>query len=331
MKLNISLSVIVPIYNVEQQISRCIESILNQQYNNLEVLLIDDGSTDQSGEIAKKYSDKYENVHYYLKENGGLSDARNFGLDIANGEAIIFVDSDDSLIEGRLSVIMNMFFNENLDVLIANAIKVTGDRQYFMRKDSTTNNIVSGMELLFNAQSRNEYNPAVWMNVYKTDFIKNNNLYFKKGILHEDEEWFPRVLLNAKKVKTTSIAFYWYMIRENSITTKKNNIENAKSKLYIAQYLHEYYSALYLKRNYKNTFDNYLADMIISTSEFINKDWELYSEMIDKKFLFSLAHSFKTRIKSIIFIISPKLYKCIRETLMSIIFDVRNTGGKRFK
>lgn len=331
MKLNINLSVIVPIYNVEKQISRCIESILNQQYNDLEVLLIDDGSTDNSGEIAKQYSDKYENVHYYLKENGGLSDARNFGLDNANGEAIIFVDSDDSLIEGRLSVIMNLFFNENLDVLIANAIKVTGDTQDLMRKDIITNDIVSGIDFLFNAQSRNEYNPAVWMNVYKTDFIKNNNLYFKKGILHEDEEWFPRVLLKAKKVKITSIAFYWYIIRKNSITTKKNNIDNAKSKLYIAQYLHEYYSEFDLKSNYKNTFDNYLADMIMSTSEFINKDWKLYSKLIDKKSLFLLTHSFKTRIKSIIFIISPKLYKCIREALMRIIFNVRSIDEKRFK
>lgn len=318
--MEVKLSVIVPIYNVENQIGRCIESILKQNYNELEVLLIDDGSTDDSGKIAKYYSNKYKNVNYYLKQNGGLSDARNFGLSFARGKAVIFVDSDDSLIENSLPVIMNnLYFSSDLDILIANAVKVTGNRKKLMRKDIFTKSIVSGEDFFYYALSSNEYNPAVWMNVYRTDFLKENDLYFKKGILHEDEEWFPRVLLAAKHVRITNTAFYLYIIRDNSITTMKNKFENAKSKLYIAQYLHGYYSQLGLNRNYKNTFDNYLADMVISTSEFIDKDWKAYSTLVDKKLVILSAHSFKTIIKASVFLISPRMYKFFRTLLTKIV------------
>lgn len=92
---NIKFSIIVPVYNVERYLSRCIESLINQTYSNIEILLIDDGSSDQSPEICDEYSKKYGNIVVYHKKNGGLSDARNYGLERASGEYILFVDSDD--------------------------------------------------------------------------------------------------------------------------------------------------------------------------------------------------------------------------------------------
>ncbi|MGN1327029.1 MAG: glycosyltransferase family 2 protein, partial [Clostridia bacterium] len=117
------VSVIVPIYNVEKYITKCLESLANQTLEDIQIILVNDGSTDNSGKIAKEYADKYSNIIYLEKENGGLSDARNYGLKYATGDYISFVDSDDYVNKELYSNLIN-YMNNDYDMVKFNIVKV---------------------------------------------------------------------------------------------------------------------------------------------------------------------------------------------------------------
>lgn len=239
-------SIVVPIYNVELYIRRCVESVLGQQLdsNEYEVLLIDDGSSDSCPSICDEYAQKNENIKSFHKVNGGLSDARNYGIERAVGKYVVFLDSDDYLVKGSLEELKRVIdVNGNVDIIAITTERCVNETSSIITHNSPFNKIISGCDYLKNELSERVFITA-WSSVYNREFLVKNQLFFKKGFIHEDEDFTPRAFLCAQKVINTSFPVYKYIIRENSITTNSDKLRNAQCIFEISRKLVEDYQKL---------------------------------------------------------------------------------------
>lgn len=218
-KDKILISVVVPVYNVEKFLPVCIESIIKQSYSNLEIILVDDGSSDSSPEICDKYKELDDRIKVIHKENGGLSDARNVGLNEAKGEYITFVDSDDYLGRDFISIAVEKCQEEDADICICDYISVEENQNLCIQREKRIEKIYSNKECLINI-----YNPAIhgmefvaWGKLYKTNLFKENKILYPKGKIHEDTFTTYKVIYNAKKIVLVDYLGYYYRKRSGSI------------------------------------------------------------------------------------------------------------------
>ena len=215
------LSIIIPIYNTAKYLHRCINSCINQDValNDFEIILINDGSTDESHSICEFYKTEYENIRYVQQENSGLSIVRNNGLDLANGEYIWFVDSDDWIKDNCLNSIFNYCNNNDLDVLRIGFKKIEESYTYLLNDAIQIQplSIFTGKEII-----KNNFVFGVPLYIFKKEYLKKNNLLFYSNIYHEDNEFTPRALFYAIKIGITNELFYYYYTRTDSITKEKN-------------------------------------------------------------------------------------------------------------
>jgi glycosyltransferase involved in cell wall biosynthesis len=219
-------SIIVPLYNLEDKLHISINSVLTQKFTDFEVILVDDGSIDNTLNVCKFYSLLDSRVSYISKINGGLSDARNKGIKKANGEYLIFLDGDD-LIEQNIIDKLADFVQTNklldLQIIPMNFQKSNNQqKKYFNITDK-----VKGIDFLTLQLKNRSMTMEVWRNVYKRSFLLNNSLFFKEKLIHEDEEWTPRVFILANFVLHFNDFLYTYIINENSIMSKKNVERNS--------------------------------------------------------------------------------------------------------
>lgn len=229
-------SIIIPVYNVEKYLQKCFNSVLEQSYKDYEVILIDDGSTDLSGRICDEISGKYSSVIVIHKENGGLSDARNTGMAIAKGEYIILLDSDDMIGNDGLKILSELIQRNNYPQIIINRIKTFREEsssytecKYFFDYEINQLSIAEEYKKLMKNKA---YIPGAWTIVSKREYLLENNLFFVKGLLHEDEQWTPRVILGASSMAYNNNCLYLYRVgREGSITYLKN-VKREKDKLW---------------------------------------------------------------------------------------------------
>ncbi|WP_112182071.1 glycosyltransferase [Paraliobacillus zengyii] len=214
------ISVIVPIYQVEKYLSKCIESIINQTYSNLEIILIDDGSPDRCFEICDKYASMDKRIVVIRKENGGLSDARNAGLAIATGEYISFIDSDDYIHLSFYEVLLGLILTNDADIAQC-GYQIVEENQEFtppIRKDLTIEDVVvlNKLDILHNLYNLNYGDTVVvWNKLFKSNLF--TNLFFPKGKVHEDELTTYQILYRANTVAITSKKMYFYLQRSDSI------------------------------------------------------------------------------------------------------------------
>lgn len=209
------ISVIVPIYNVEQYLSKCIDSILNQIYKNLEVILVDDGSSDNCGQICDDYAKIDCRIKVVHKENGGLSDARNAGIKVATGEYVCFVDSDDWISKEMISSLYTCMQEDKSDIVCSGVMWVTEGEEE-IRNDTVNEKIIldeiDGLrELLYDRKLKQH----VWNKLYRFDLIKD--IPFEKGKYHEDVFWSYQVIARAKRISVVPESFYYYVQRAGSI------------------------------------------------------------------------------------------------------------------
>ena len=222
------ISIIVPIYNVEKYLNRCIESILNQTFKDFELILVNDGSTDNSLEICKHYKDIDDRICIIDKKNGGLSSARNAGLDIAKGEYIGFVDSDDYIHPQMYELLYDTIIKNNSDLAICDYKKVFENEseinQIYSYNESCINTF-SNIECLNRLYDKNNKIDFIiaWNKLYKKDLF--NTVDFPLGKLHEDEFIAHKILYQTKKVTFINKKLYYYLQRENSIMGKGINIK----------------------------------------------------------------------------------------------------------
>ncbi len=211
----------MPVYNVEEYLRRCVDSLLDQgDFKDYEIILVDDSSTDRSGDICDEYSKSFDLVKVVHKENGGASSARNMGLQIAKGDYIMFVDSDDYIKSDMLSSLVLYIDSRDLDILTFNFSYVYNSGEVKVNEVNTTfdSESVSGAQYLLNNLKNNAMLMTVWQGVYKASLIKDNKIFFREGFVHEDEDWVPRVFYQAQKVGCLEDNIYGYYLRDNSVS-----------------------------------------------------------------------------------------------------------------
>lgn len=209
------VSIIVPIYNVEKYLRKCVDSLLKQSYSNIEILLIDDGSTDNSGRISDGYSN-YNNVRVYHKENGGLSDARNFGIEHSKGEFLAFVDSDDYVAEDYILRMIDKIQKNDVDIVACSYYDISEDGQ-ILGKIQSTDRILNEKnfwdDIYINVKATPTYGVA-WNKLYKRNIFEN--LRYRKGILNEDDDIIYDVI-HGRNMFMIDDLLYYYRQRQGSI------------------------------------------------------------------------------------------------------------------
>ena len=213
------ISIIVPIYGVEQYLKRCVNSLISQTYKNIEIILVDDGSPDQCPIICDHYAKIDDRVIIVHKKNGGLSDARNAGLRIATGEYIMYVDSDDYIEEDSCEKLIKNI-RDDVDVVVGACKKInTSNVTLQQHTNLEQGKIYNAREYVLLSIEKNEWYAPAYFNLYLRTFLIDNNLYYKVGYYFEDIEMLPRLFLANPKVSYVNYPFYNYIIRENSIMT----------------------------------------------------------------------------------------------------------------
>lgn len=298
----IKFSIIVPVYNVEEYLRRCLESICNQTYRNIEVILVDDGSTDCSPAICDEYALKDERILVIHKKNGGLSDARNTGMEVATGDYIFFIDSDD-YIELDTCELFKSYAEKSYDILIGDAFVEGG---ICSLQHVQINKVIDGVSYYKRALKECKAPMAACINVYRRCFLLQENLWFKYGILHEDEEFTPRCFLNAQSVVITNIYFYHYAIRNDSITTKADKRKNAVDLFSTCVELSGIADTLA-----DEELKKYIKDALVGKYLSLFQDGKLHqygTEYLHKDFVWKNAYRLKNRLKALLFCIAPSLY-----------------------
>ena len=249
------VSVIVPIYNVEKYLSKCLNSLVNQTLDDIEIILVNDGSTDNSGIIAKEYKDKYtEKIIYLEKENGGLSDARNFGIPYAKGEYIAFLDSDDYIEEEAYEKMYEKAKKEDADYIECDFIWEYPNKQIIDKR----------IEYTDKKDMLTKVRVVAWNKLIKRELIINNNIRFPKGLRYEDIEFTYKLIPLLKKVLYIDKPFIHYVQRKNSIA----NVQNVKTAdiFTILENVEKYYKEKNLYDEYKEQIEYNYARYLLCSS-----------------------------------------------------------------
>ena len=296
-------SIIVPVYNVEKYIKKCLDSIMNQTYKDYEVIVINDGTKDHSMDIVKKYPVKIIN-----QKNKGLSGARNAGAKEAKGEYLIFVDSDDYLNENLLEEIAKSLENKP-DIVRYQIQEVYEDGKIIPYNEEPFYN-KTGQEA-FELITKYHYVEVAWSMAIKNSYYKKEKFKFKEKAIHEDFGLMPLVLIKAPIVNSISYIGYNYFQRSNGIMQTKDYAKTQKK----VKDMYDHY--LYLSNEIDKTsldskiFKSFIANSIIlKTCELNKNDYKEYKKKLykDKVYDNLLANTIPRKIKIMLLKISPKLY-----------------------
>ncbi len=213
-----TLSIIIPVYNVEQYLKACLDSIFLQNSEQIELICVDDGSTDNSLQILQEYEQAYDNLVVVSQPNGGTAVARNTGIKAAKGRYIWFIDSDDWIVEGAIALLLQKLENFNNDILCFNGklrYEATGKEE---QDQGVEEDHLTGWEYYnkYALVSTKFHFVCVVLRLYKRQFLLDHSLYFEAGIAHEDNLWIPQVMYYAKSVSVLPNVLYVYRIREGS-------------------------------------------------------------------------------------------------------------------
>lgn len=306
------LSIIIPMYKVEKYLEKCIDSIVSQAKEGIELILVDDGSPDNSGIIADKYASRYTYIYSYHKPNGGLSDARNFGIDKSNGKYMWFVDSDDYLEPNSLSKILQCLKSSSPDVLVIQS-KV---EQNLKLRDERIYTIERGLYSSHDYMEQLKLHPEASIfcaqyQIVRRDFVIDKKIYFYKGILHEDELWTPEILINADSIYYSGLNIYYHVMRDGSIMNSNNFEKSGRADIVLTHELFKIFD--------ESGRDDliYMRDHAVDT--FMQSIWKVPDFLKEENICRSLPikNSFymKTKMKAILYFISPKMYLKIHNNL----------------
>ena len=245
--MEVKVSVIVPVYNVELYLEECLDSIINQTFKEIEIILVNDGSTDRSPEIIELYALKDNRITILTQPNGGLSAARNAGIEKALGKYLLFVDSDDSLLPNSIETLLGKANETGADIVIGNALLCYPDGRrsiYYIPDKELHNGLLWTGESSFLKLMEQNTMPLVVSYFIKRDIIFQHELFFQNGILHEDEIWCVKAILSAQNVLFLDFNFYLYRQRKDSIMNLDNKGFRVKSLFEVAKLLNQYIDIL---------------------------------------------------------------------------------------
>lgn len=234
----IKLSIIIPVYNVEIYLEECIESVLSQKTNEVEIIAVNDGSTDNSLKILQNYERHNKKIVVIDQVNGGLSKARNIGLEHAKGEYVYFLDSDDYLLSNALKNMLDFIQSNNLELALFNALN-SNEEYYF--SESIIINSHKKEEFLIEMDSLDFSLPPVpvWLYLYRRDFIEKHGLIFLDGLLHEDVHFTLKSIIIASRIGLKNIPIQYHRVQREGAITSQINFKHIESMLIISRKLYE--------------------------------------------------------------------------------------------
>ncbi len=241
------LTLIIPMFNAGGDFAACMQSLLAQTLTSLEIIIVDDGSTDGSGERADAYAQQHPHVRVIHQANGGVSRARNAGLAVARGKYVSFPDADDTMDPAMYQTLVEMAERDNLDAAQCNAewfFKASQQVKPLIPLDRlTSTGVLSGPEWLNKALKTHRYMHVVWLGIYRREVIEQLNLNFEPGLHHQDIPWTTEFMLNAQRVRYTDKVLYCYYMHDASISNRKRtgqrNVEYQRHYLKIVRLLEE--------------------------------------------------------------------------------------------
>lgn len=307
------VSIIVPVYNVEQYLKECIESILAQTWKNFEVILVDDGSTDSSGKICDEYSQKKEFISVIHKKNGGLSSARNAGIDVAQGDYLAFIDSDDVVHPRYLSELVAIVKKEKADLAACNFC--VGSLCRWKNFSEVKYDIRCNEDVLKKMNDNDVVVTVAWNKLYHAKFFREYGLRYPVGKIHEDMFITPQILYYTKKMVITNEQLYFYRQRENSIMNSSFSIKqlDALDAIEFRIELFQHWNKQYLQAS---EYESYIRKSNELYKKMKEEETDLYIEAQEriktkmkdfrnKKSIFNML-SWKYRIKLMAFLIMER-------------------------
>lgn len=251
---DVKISIVVPVYNVENYIEKCLNSLVKQTLKEIEIIVVDDGTPDNSVEIIKKFENRYSNLHLVQKKNGGLSDARNCGMTYCKGEYIGFVDSDDYVEPDMYEALYREAKKTGADLVVcdyvkeyANGSRIVKARQYTSSKDM----FLGGLA-------------AAWNKIYKKDLIERSGAVFPKGLIYEDTDFFCRLIPYVTGCGYVNRAFVHYIQREGSIA----NTQGKKIAVIFDVFdkILEYYDERQFTQEYRDELTYFTVRVLLGSS-----------------------------------------------------------------
>ena len=314
MENNDLISIIVPIYKVEKYLRVCINSIIGQTYKNIEIILVDDGSPDNCGEICEEYSKMDFRIKVIHKKNGGLSDARNVGIQNSNGKYICFVDSDDYIDSKFVEILYNSIIKNDVRIAQCGIKKVTQNSKIIESIGYENSEVKDSKQMLKDLYDTHWENILVWNKMYLKQSFED--VRFPKGKIHEDEFTTHKVLYKVEKISIVDSYLYNYRQNEDSITGKKFNLKRLDILEAIESRL-DFFQKNKENELYKLTLENYLAvlrNMYINVEKYISDSTKIKKELKNKYMekckilLKNYDITFLKIIKMKLFIIFPYIY-----------------------
>ena len=305
------ISVIVPVYNVEIYLTKCLESIVQQKYNNLEIILVDDGSTDNSGNICDEYASKDDRIVVIHKNNGGLSDARNRGINRAQGEYLTFIDSDDFVSDEYILYLYELILRSDADISVCGYDRVWEKQITHSRPKQNKYIVLNRCRALATLLYQKEFTSSAWAKLYKKNVWKG--IRFPMGQLHEDVAVMYLLFAQAKVVVYGDAKHYYYLQRGGSIV---NSSFSSKRMDYI---IHTQACIDYMKNNHIMLYKAAVSRHFSACCELLaeipsHNDYEIYREKLyhEIRKYWKIVYKDKyarliNRCAAIIFFICPKV------------------------
>lgn len=326
----VKVSIIIPVYNSEKYLSRCIESIIAQSYKNIEIICVNSGSKDKSLDILRYYCSTDNRIIIINKENEGVSCARNAGLNSAKGEYIYFVDSDDYIQNNAIEKAVS-YSDKDIDLVIFKANIISPTQNTEDTRDKACCKLLYNGKVKFNDKKIFNTNVHLWNKMYKNSIIKQNNILFPNGLHYEDAAFFYKYTAFCKYACYTSDTLYNYCITKNSImdrTYQKDKI--AIDHLHIIKNLHDFFSEKKMLNHKSELLENLFIkyfELAYTYSPNDNKSDVLEAASLYAKELFSQSK------KPIIINLNKKKYKkALVPHLNTVqkIFSIKNLYGYKF-
>lgn len=320
----LKVSIIIPVYNVELYLREALDSVINQTLKEIEIIIVNDGSTDNSLEIVKEYETKDHRIIVINQENQGLSGARNSGLKIAKGHYIYFMDSDDYIALDTLEICYECALEKQLDFVFFDAQSFTKDDidiseyNYDRSRNIKEKTIYSGKEALKKLLNQKKYRSAVWLNFIRLEYLDRINLKFYPNIIHEDELFTFLLFLFAQKTSYINRKFFQRRIRPRSIMTEKKGEKNLVGCFIVAKELKK----VKLKEKNmekKELLDKKIQEMIGNSINLL----ELLDNSLQQKYLIEITKNFECdlNLKNKIKLNYPHIFKKLKKLKKLIILD----------
>lgn len=304
------ISVIVPVYNVEKFLPRCIESIINQTYGNIEIIIINDGSTDDCPKICDEYRSKEPRIVVIHQSNSGLSSARNSGINIAKGEFLCFIDSDDYMDEMMLEKLYDSIHSNKADIAICNYNNVDENGEILeVVRTIEKESLITGEKA---CEIMNLNYSVAWAKMYRTRLF--TDIRYPTGKLHEDEYVAHRLLIKADNIALSPEPLYNYTQRATSIMNQKINIKRLDGTQAFMERI-EFYNNTKRYKNITKTFIALMDSYIRYYKELCKEDQELmlhiHEEIKHLDKLVNIHLEKRIKIEAKLFCTNPIFYRCI--------------------